>query len=140
MPHGVELPLRRRYLLHVERGVENAVGVPERLPSRYGVAKRVDYARASAIHHLGQERHFGRGEKICRIIVAQQVGGAVHHKAATLNGDVLDRCLPFGVAVGVGGKVDGHTLLVERRTRQRHVVLPADEGAQGAHGVWLTGK
>ena len=51
----------------------------------------------------------------------------VNEVALALNGDVLDRCLPLGVVVGVRGDVNGDAFLVERHTRERHIALPADE-------------
>lgn len=139
MSDRVELPLTCSNLLQVERCVQDAVRIPQRLGARHVVAGRVYHAAAAAVDHLGQARDLGGCAKVCRVVVAHDVRCAVYHVAAALDCDVLHRGLPLRVAVGVGREVDADALLVQCRACERHEVLPADERAHGtprrlAHG------
>ena len=120
------------HLLHIQLGVEDAFLIPECL--RHGVARGIDDRAAPAADHVGQAGHLRGAAEILRVVLPGEDHVAVHEVAVPLDGDVADGVLPFRIVIRIGGDVDRHALLVERRPGEGHIALPADHASHGAPG------
>ena len=92
----------------------------------------VDDAAAAAAGDVVQVRDLVRAVQPGGVVRAVKDHVAVDEVAPALERDVLHGGLPLGVVVRVRRDVERHALFIQRRARQRHIALPADEAAHRA--------
>ena len=92
----------------------------------------VDDAAAANARFIFQAADFFLFQKGRGIHVFSEILIDVEHVAVPFDSNVLDRILPFGVVVGIGSQIEGHSFFIQGDAGQGHVVFPADQASHAA--------
>src|SRR5450631_855095 len=129
VPGDVQVELAARDLIEIKIGEQRLLAVPGR--ARQDLAERPDDATTSATQDV-----IGVGREsvgnVRRKVVSPGELIARQNEAAALHSHVSHRRQPGLASVRRGGAVDLNTLCIHRHAQERHVVLPADVGANPA--------
>src|SRR3974390_3453447 len=129
VPGSIEVKFSARYLVEVDLGIEN--GLSGKIRASEHASERIEDSAAAA-HYYGLGIVAQRRLMVVAILSARDVLTRGQHEAAAFEGDVLHRRQP-GIAIICGGRaVDGNALGEHVHAQHRHVIFPADHGADAA--------
>ena len=109
---------------HIQIRVYDRLFIPYRFS--HIMPEGVDDAAAAPAYDLRLAIDYGFLEQIIRIRCPADKHIRVDEKAFAFDSDMLYGRLPFGIVISVRRKVNGYSLLVQRRPGKRHIAFPAD--------------